>query len=472
MLPLPWAVHIADGVLSVPWAVAGFCGMIVLMLVACYRVRDEEIPRIALMTAAFFVASLIHIRVGPTSVHLLLNGLVGVVLGRRAGLAIPLGLFLQAALLGHGGFTSLGVNSCVMTIPALAAGAVSGLFWRVAARGHPVARAVMVFCSTSMWLLCLIFSASLLLEGRGTGYTGFHLGPPAALLTNEEVCFICMALAAVPAWLEGRRVSRSDFAPGLALGAFTVLGTVTLNAAVLLWGGAEDWHSIAVLVFVAHLPVAAVESIVMGFTLSYLGRVKPEMIGETPPRVADTRIVSAPTSSRAVKLPVALLLASLAGLAVPRAAEAHRLEAEYRVLPDGRLQVESWFDLTGDSPQGASVKVFQTNGALVAEGELDAKGLFSFTAERTEPLRVVVSAGAGHRKELLIPKDERARHATGDVPPETKPAAFGEETTFADRSPRVAARDVVAGIGFLLGLAAFVLSLRNARTLREMRQSR
>jgi cobalt/nickel transport system permease protein len=446
--------------------------MAAFMFVACYRVRDEEIPRIALMTAAFFVASLIHIRVGPTSVHLLLNGLVGVVLGRRAGLAIPLGLFLQAALLGHGGFTSLGVNACVMTAPALAAGAVSGLFWRVSARGHPSVRAVLVFCTTVTWLLCVVFSASLLLQGRGTGFTDFQFVRPAALMTNEQLCAICSVLALVPAWFEWRKAGRSDFAPGMALGAFTVLGTVTLNAAVLLWGGAEDWHSIALLVFVAHLPIAALESIVMGFTLSYLDRVKPEMLGEAPPRVADTRIVAAPVSSRAVKLPVAVLLASLSGLAVPGAAEAHRLEAEYRVLPDGRLQVESWFDLTGDSPQGASVKVFRTNGALVTEGELDAKGLFSFTAERTEPLRVVVSAGAGHRKELVIPKDDRARHSTGDTSRESNPASTAEESTFADRSPRVAARDVVAGIAFLLGLAAFLLSLRNARTLREMRQGR
>ena len=84
-------------------------------------VRDEEIPRIALMTAAFFVASLIHVPIGPTSVHLLLNGLLGVIVGRRAPLAVLLGLTLQAVLFGHGGFTTIGVNTCVMALPALGA---------------------------------------------------------------------------------------------------------------------------------------------------------------------------------------------------------------------------------------------------------------------------------------------------------------------------------------------------------------
>src|SRR6059058_3243964 len=126
-MPPLWAVHISDGVLACPWWSGGFLLTGVLALLGARRIRDEEIPQIAILTAAFFMASLIHVPVPPTSVHLLLNGLVGVTLGRRAALAIPVGLFLQAALLGHGGFTALGVNSCVMTLPALAAAGLFGL---------------------------------------------------------------------------------------------------------------------------------------------------------------------------------------------------------------------------------------------------------------------------------------------------------------------------------------------------------
>ena len=103
-----WAVHISDGVLAGPWLVGGFVVAAVLWVGAVFidvvldalrrrRFREEEIAEVALLTAAFFVASLVHVRVGPTSVHLLLNGLVGVILGWRAALAIPVGLFLQAA---------------------------------------------------------------------------------------------------------------------------------------------------------------------------------------------------------------------------------------------------------------------------------------------------------------------------------------------------------------------------------------
>src|SRR5665213_3688535 len=121
MIGVPFAVHISDGVLTWPWLAGGFVLAGLLVAAAMVRVRDEEIPRIALMTAAFFVASLIHVPIGPTSVHLLLNGLLGVIVGRRAPLAVLLGLTLQAVLFGHGGFTTIGVNTCVMALPALGA---------------------------------------------------------------------------------------------------------------------------------------------------------------------------------------------------------------------------------------------------------------------------------------------------------------------------------------------------------------
>src|SRR5437764_769637 len=94
-----FAVHITDGVLTWPWLLGGFGIASFLLMGAAWRLKDEEVPRIAILTAAFFVSSLIHIRVPPTSIHLLLTGLVGVVLGPRAVLAIAVGLLLQVLLM-------------------------------------------------------------------------------------------------------------------------------------------------------------------------------------------------------------------------------------------------------------------------------------------------------------------------------------------------------------------------------------
>src|SRR4029079_15259911 len=78
-------------------------------------------PRSAVLTAAFFVSSSIRVPIGVSSVHLLLNALVGVVLGRRAPLARHVGLFFQAALWGHGVYSTLGVNTTIIAVPALGA---------------------------------------------------------------------------------------------------------------------------------------------------------------------------------------------------------------------------------------------------------------------------------------------------------------------------------------------------------------
>ncbi|MCL4178925.1 MAG: CbiM family transporter [Verrucomicrobia bacterium] len=118
-------MHLSDGILPGPVLVAGFVSAAALARWGVAGLRDDETPRVAVFTGAFFCASLLHFKVPPTSVHLLFHGLLGVVLGRRALLALPIGLGLQATLLGHGGITTLGVNATMFGVAALAA---SGLY--------------------------------------------------------------------------------------------------------------------------------------------------------------------------------------------------------------------------------------------------------------------------------------------------------------------------------------------------------
>lgn len=118
-------MHISDGILNGQICAAGYAVSGVITAFSLKRMETDTVPRAALVTAAFFVGSLVHVRIGPTSVHLVLNGLAGILLGTAAFPAILVGLLFQAVLLGHGGLTSLGVNAICMGVPALAA---SGLF--------------------------------------------------------------------------------------------------------------------------------------------------------------------------------------------------------------------------------------------------------------------------------------------------------------------------------------------------------
>jgi len=59
-----------------------------------------------------------HVPIGPSSVHLVLNGLMGLFLGWVVFPAILIGLILQAILFQFGGLTTLGVNTVLMGLPA------------------------------------------------------------------------------------------------------------------------------------------------------------------------------------------------------------------------------------------------------------------------------------------------------------------------------------------------------------------
>jgi len=112
-------VHISEGVLGAP-VLAGGAALAVGGLASGLRgLEPERVPRVAILASAFFVASLIHLPVGPSSVHLVLNGLVGLVLGWAAFPAIFVGLLLHAVLFRFGGLTTLGVNTVVMAAPAV-----------------------------------------------------------------------------------------------------------------------------------------------------------------------------------------------------------------------------------------------------------------------------------------------------------------------------------------------------------------
>ena len=115
-------MHISDGVLPTAVSVGTYAVSAALTAWSIRRTRSENLPKIAVVSAAFFVASLIHIPFGVTSVHLLIPGLAGALLGSSAFIAILLGLLLQSLLFQFGGLTALGANALMMGLPALFCG--------------------------------------------------------------------------------------------------------------------------------------------------------------------------------------------------------------------------------------------------------------------------------------------------------------------------------------------------------------
>jgi cobalt/nickel transport system permease protein len=196
-------MHISDGVLPPAVAAGGFVVSVAVAAWSARQTHPEDLPKIAVVTSAFFVASLIHVPIGPTSVHLLIPGLVGILLGNSAFLSISLGIVLQSILFQFGGITAIGANACMMGIPAL----FSGWIFRLL-KGHSLARCI--------------------LAGAVTGGIGVTLA----------VVFL----------------------------------------ALLLVSGGEDFLGVAEIAMLAHLPVILIEAAVSAFTVSFLYKVKPDVL--------------------------------------------------------------------------------------------------------------------------------------------------------------------------------------------------
>lgn len=112
-------MHISEGILSPAVLIGGAALTAAGVAVGMKNFDQKEIPTMGILSAAFFVSTLIHVPAGPVSVHLILNGLVGLILGWKAFPAILVGLSLQALLFQFGGITTLGVNTLNMALPAV-----------------------------------------------------------------------------------------------------------------------------------------------------------------------------------------------------------------------------------------------------------------------------------------------------------------------------------------------------------------
>jgi cobalt/nickel transport system permease protein len=112
-------MHISEGVLSTPILIAGATLSIGGLGLGLRRIKDEDLPKVSILSSTFFVASLIHVPIGPSSAHLVLNGLVGILLGWAAFPSIFVSLILQALIFQFGGLTTIGVNTFTMAMPGV-----------------------------------------------------------------------------------------------------------------------------------------------------------------------------------------------------------------------------------------------------------------------------------------------------------------------------------------------------------------
>jgi cobalt/nickel transport system permease protein len=167
-------MHIVEGIMAgtehgQALLLAGAAAAAAGTAIGLYKLDYEKIPRVAVLSSAFFVASLINVPYGPTSEHLILAGLMGLVLGWAAFPAVLVALLLQAVFFSFGGLTTLGLNTVIMAAPAVVCYYV---FHRaISARNEVVVyTAAFAAGATAILLGGLLNAGALLLAGKSFQY--------------------------------------------------------------------------------------------------------------------------------------------------------------------------------------------------------------------------------------------------------------------------------------------------------------
>ncbi len=182
-------MHIADGILPAPVCIAAHVAALGGVSLLCRKVEPREVPRMGLMAAMTFTASLIHFPLGGTSMHLGLFGLAGILLGPRAFVVVYASLLLQAVLFQHGGLLTLGVNALNMGSGAL----LACLCWRIP--GLPAAGRAFLAGFTGTQLPALLMAGEFALAGYGKGFfviAGLYLALATleGIITGATVTFL------------------------------------------------------------------------------------------------------------------------------------------------------------------------------------------------------------------------------------------------------------------------------------------
>ena len=144
-------MHIAEGVLSPAVLATGYALTAAGTALGLKKLDYDRLMTVAILAATFFVGSLIHVPIGITSAHLILNGLLGVILGWAAFPAILAALALQALLFQFGGLVVLGVNTFTMGFSAVVAGYVFRGLCR--AWPTPAGQKIAAFCGGALGVL-------------------------------------------------------------------------------------------------------------------------------------------------------------------------------------------------------------------------------------------------------------------------------------------------------------------------------
>jgi len=152
------------------------------------------------------------------------------------------------------------------------------------------------------------------------------------------------------------------------------------------------------------------------------------------------------------------------------------------------VHTDSYFN-DGRKCKNSAIAVFDSADEQLLEGKTDAEGIFVFSPPKREDLKIVLTASMGHRTEYLLSRREfgieetdtqNRSSAVENAATDSVAPASAESSRIVDRAldrkfaPLVEAvhrieknqqhaslRDVIGGIGYIVGLAGLYYFLRS-----------
>ena len=228
-------LHIPDGVLS-PWVWAPALAASLLLLVVSTRARAaggrQHVAYQGALGALTLAAMAIELPLGPLEYHLTLIGPIGVLLGPAAAFEVLFAVNAILAMLGHGGFTVVGLNALVLGAGAALARPAYGALARRFPPGTSLALATAIAqaASGALWLAVIGYAL------RGTATAG-QPAAPARLGIVAGLAFpmwlVGIVVESVVAVGIGRFLARvrPDLLPGLPRAATVAPGPGAEEAA-------------------------------------------------------------------------------------------------------------------------------------------------------------------------------------------------------------------------------------------------
>lgn len=192
-------MHISEGVLSGTALAIGWAGSITCTAIGLKKTDTSKIVRTALISSAFFLASLVNIRIGPSSTHLSMLAPVGLILGWSSFPAMLIALFLQAILFHFGGLLVLGVNTFTMGMPALLA---HMLFGKMIRGENKIFSGIISFIAGFLAVITGAFLVGVFLGISDRNFIEtakilLYAHIPLALIEGAVTCFMIMFLRRV-----------------------------------------------------------------------------------------------------------------------------------------------------------------------------------------------------------------------------------------------------------------------------------